>query len=169
VKTCRDCGEAKSLEDFHRQPANRDGRAGHCKACAKVRARNYYRANQERLRAEGVLKQRERRQQGLDRETRRRRDLWKKYKITPEDWDRLYDEQLGRCAICLTTLAEVYRIHVDHDHRTGAVRGLLCPDCNHGLGKFGDDPETLVRASAYLVNAAATRMVAEQREEVSTQ
>jgi hypothetical protein len=55
-----------------------------------------------------------------------------------------------RCGICLTPLAEVSKICVDHCHTTGAVRGLLCNRCNQGLGYFGDDPDTLVRAAQYL-------------------
>jgi hypothetical protein len=44
----------------------------------------------------------------------------------------------------------VSKICVDHCHTTGAVRGLLCNRCNQGLGYFGDDPDTLVRAAQYL-------------------
>jgi len=57
------------------------------------------------------------------------------------------ERQRGRCAICRNTLD---RPHVDHDHETGKVRGILCPNCNVGLGHFASDPVRLRRAIAYV-------------------
>jgi Recombination endonuclease VII len=64
----------------------------------------------------------------------------------------LRDEQGGRCAICRTPEGECpgKRLHLDHDHRTGAVRGMLCGNCNPGLGQFKDDPARLQAAIDYL-------------------
>lgn len=84
---------------------------------------------------------------------RRRRMLWAKYKMTLEDYERLFAEQAGRCAICRgTDPGDTFKAHlaVDHDHATGAVRGLLCSNCNKGIGNLGDDPERLRVAAAYL-------------------
>jgi hypothetical protein len=68
-------------------------------------------------------------------------------KITVEAYQRLVAKQNGRCALC----ARVPRgLHVDHDHETGKVRGLLCSTCNTGLGKFSDDPERLEAAARYI-------------------
>lgn len=78
----------------------------------------------------------------------------RKYGLTQEEYDTLYDQQLGRCAICLVALAEV-TLHVDHDHETNAVRGLLCHTCNCGIGFMQDSPEVLERAAQYLREAAA--------------
>ena len=69
------------------------------------------------------------------------------YKTTIEHYDKMVVAQSGRCAICSTVLTEP---HVDHDHVTGRVRGLLCPPCNRGLGMFKDDPGLLHVAAAYL-------------------
>lgn len=62
--------------------------------------------------------------------------------------------QMTCCAICRCTLLGGKATHVDHDHYTGAVRGLLCSRCNRGLGFFCDDPRLLARAIAYLSAAA---------------
>ncbi len=67
-------------------------------------------------------------------------------------YESLLESQDGRCAICGRTEADSrgHRLHVDHCHATGRVRGLLCGDCNLGLGKFGDSPDLLAKAAVYL-------------------
>ena len=77
--------------------------------------------------------------------------LWVNYKIRPADYWRMHEDQSGRCALC----SEPERgkrgmLHVDHDHATGRVRGLLCHHCNVALGHFRDDPVRLQAAIAYL-------------------
>jgi hypothetical protein len=83
----------------------------------------------------------------------RRAFLKSKYKITLADYDRLLAEQNGRCAICRTTdtgrKSDKY-FHVDHDHATGVVRGLLCIRCNPGVGYFRDSPDLLRAAAEYV-------------------
>jgi hypothetical protein len=71
-----------------------------------------------------------------------------KYGITKEDFDKLFKTQEGKCPICITELKE--EIHIDHDHLTGQVRGILCGKCNKGLGQFNDDIESLTNAIKYL-------------------
>src|SRR5438105_236663 len=82
------------------------------------------------------------------------KDYWYRrvYGINLEDVENLRDKQEGRCAIC-RRLDRV--LGVDHDHVTGVVRGLLCRQCNTGIGLLGDDPETLQVASQYLLQVAA--------------
>lgn len=72
----------------------------------------------------------------------------RRYGITVEKYDALLAEQGGGCAICHEVPKKVLR--VDHDHGTGEVRGLLCHQCNVGLGFFKDDPERLRSAVEYL-------------------
>lgn len=73
------------------------------------------------------------------------------YGLTPEQYAALLEKQDNRCAICRTdTPGGKGGWHVDHDHKTGAVRGLLCNDCNNGLGRFLDDPARLRAAIEYL-------------------
>lgn len=78
----------------------------------------------------------------------RRSFLKTKYGISVENWRWLLAFQGGKCAICRGDFEETP--HVDHDHVSGWVRGLLCTRCNTGLGQFEDDPERLVRAARYL-------------------
>lgn len=72
--------------------------------------------------------------------------LRRKYGLTGDEYDALLDRQGGVCAICrqperLMGRGRVRRLAVDHDHRTGKVRGLLCASCNTVLGQLRDDPE----------------------------
>ncbi len=75
----------------------------------------------------------------------------KRYGITHEERDTLLARQGGVCAICGTSDPGAKRgWHVDHCHSTGRVRGILCPNCNVGLGNFRDQPHLLTRAIDYL-------------------
>lgn len=76
--------------------------------------------------------------------------LLKNYGLTLEDFDRMLVEHCGRCAVCAMAFTGAGDIHVDHSHATSEVRGLLCTNCNNGLGRFKDSPELLERAAAYL-------------------
>lgn len=76
--------------------------------------------------------------------------LIKNYGITLEQFTLLYDRQNGCCAICNKKLATP---HVDHDHKTGMVRGLLCKPCNQGIGFLGDNIDILNNAIQYIVRA----------------
>jgi hypothetical protein len=77
------------------------------------------------------------------------------YGVTPEQYETLMMTQGNACAICRSTewKGKGNRPHVDHNHKTGAVRGLLCGPCNTGLGQFGDDPARLLAAVEYLRSA----------------
>lgn len=72
------------------------------------------------------------------------------YGIDFEDWARLFEGQSGRCAGCSNPLGHDAATHVDHCHKTGRVRGLLCSGCNHAVGKVRDSPDTLRRLADYL-------------------
>ena len=94
---------------------------------------------------------------GYDKEHRNpeqtREAAWMRlYGITRDDYDRMLSAQEGRCAICYTD--KVGRghthFHVDHNHATGKVRGLLCDKCNRGLGYFNDNASLLDVASKYI-------------------
>jgi hypothetical protein len=77
--------------------------------------------------------------------------LREKYDLEPEEFDAMLTGQRGGCAICGATEAGGRgAFHVDHDHATGKVRGLLCHHCNVGIGSLRDSPETMRAAAAYV-------------------
>lgn len=100
-----------------------------CRDCANARKRKAYRANggKERVYAQNLINN---------------------YGITPEQYQQMCDAQEGRCAIC--GQAPAHRLHVDHDHESGAVRQLLCRPCNYALGNAKDDPARLRAMADYL-------------------
>lgn len=89
-------------------------------------------------------------------------DTWKskalklKFGITLEQFNQMYNDQQGKCKICNRTSEETgdsRRLAVDHCHKTGIIRGLLCGNCNRGLGAFQDSEELLALAAKYLSNS----------------
>ena len=87
------------------------------------------------------------------RYSQREAHLKRRYGITLADFDRMFLEQGGRCAICdvqFERSAGAASVHVDHCHKTGALRSLLCQRCNMRLGPFKDDPGLLRAAADYL-------------------
>lgn len=122
MKTCKRCGVTKPLTEFNKQPACRDGYRPECKAC--------------RTPAPPLVE--------------RRRHLKRTYGMTLEEYDSRFAAQDGGCAICGTPPAAGRGLHVDHDHTTGQVRGLLCQPCNTMLGGAKDSAQTLAKGIAYL-------------------
>lgn len=92
-----------------------------------------------------------------ERRLRRYKHVKQHFGLTPEQYDKLVNDQNNCCAICHESESEINKksthikpLSVDHDHATGKVRGLLCSRCNQGLGKFKDDPQLLINAIKYL-------------------
>jgi hypothetical protein len=89
---------------------------------------------------------------------RLRRNNLNRYGITPAEYNKRLKAQGGRCSICRCKESHVdyrtgkpKRLAVDHCHNTNTIRGLLCGNCNTGLGKFGHDPALLTQAINYLM------------------
>jgi hypothetical protein len=85
----------------------------------------------------------------------RKQMLLRLYGISDEDYQSLLESQHNKCAICATAAPDLNKEHrkyfsVDHDHNTGKIRGLLCNQCNLGIGCLNDDPELLRKATSYL-------------------
>lgn len=122
VKKCSSCGEVKLLTEFHKGNY-KYGRRPNCKKC---------RSKEDNT--QGRHKWRDYR-------------LKKAYGIGIDEYEEMYAEQNGRCAICDKPNACLV---VDHDHKTGSVRQLLCGTCNAGIGMLQEDVNTLLSAAAYL-------------------
>lgn len=80
----------------------------------------------------------------------RRYKLKHVYGITEADYDRMFTEQGGRCKLCRGEPNGRGELHVDHDHVTNRVRGLLCHSCNTALGLFKDSVEVMAKAIEYV-------------------
>jgi len=84
----------------------------------------------------------------------RNRNLLKQYGITLKDYNSLILKQKGKCLICGIPQEDLKQgLHVDHDHKTGEIRGLLCGSCNGGLGLFKDNIILLRKAIKYIKNS----------------
>ena len=80
-----------------------------------------------------------------------RQHIRRKYKISVEEYNNLFESCQGRCSICNVRQTECKKkLAVDHNHTDGKIRGLLCSQCNVGLGMFNDDPNLLLKAIEYL-------------------
>lgn len=89
------------------------------------------------------------------------------YGITPAEFDAIHAAQGGRCPVCLDPIPATGKgRHLDHNHDTGVIRGILCVLCNLGLGKFRDNPAALRRAAEY-VETANTGMVVKNLRRLS--
>jgi len=83
------------------------------------------------------------------------KDRERKFGITRQEYAELFHRQDGTCAICkkpetAMRMGKIKALAVDHNHTTGAVRGLLCSDCNTGIGKLKEDRNVLLNAIKYL-------------------
>ena len=162
---CRECNNAWRRENRERlAPAVRAYRAANAERI-RIRERVYKEQNKERdalcakaYHARDDVKERRRvlaRARRKDRSeaqvVKDRSHKLRLYGLTLPEYEALLAQQGNRCAICRTSLPLFSReTHVDHCHATGAVRGVLCHNCNNGLGHFRDDPSYLEAAIAYL-------------------
>src|SRR5690349_13951430 len=129
---CPSCETVLPLESFVRNKTTTTGYGSYCRPCQNAKA------TESRERLHGGA---------------RHYHLRRRYDIGADDVVRLLAAQGGCCAVCLRPLT-VKQCHVDHDHATGNVRGILCFNCNGGLGQFRDDVRLLRRAARYLVGHA---------------
>lgn len=97
----------------------------------------------------------QRRYQALHAEEIQAKRRLERYGLTEDAFAALFDAQGGRCPICSTAMDPARKqrrggVHVDHHHKTGQVRALLCPECNKGIGSFAEDPARMRAAAEYI-------------------
>lgn len=137
MRTCTKCGETKPLGEFWSDRSKKHGKAARCRSCKTAIFNSYRKARgYDRLRYQ------------RSREAERERHLVRKYGVTLARYQELFDAQGGKCAICGKVQSRA--LDVDHCHKTGRVRGLLCTSCNRMIGHAGDNAANLRRAAEYL-------------------
>jgi hypothetical protein len=152
---CSACGQMKPIDEFRRRAdrkerGKRGGRWSKCKDCEREASQQPHRrtlANQAARRCMRKLKA-----ENPAEYARRLREqnLQRKYGIGIADYDKMLADQNGVCAICGEPPAVGKNLHVDHDHATGKVRGLLCGRCNPAIGNMRDERSRLHKAAEYL-------------------
>ncbi len=150
MKRCTHCKEVLPQEQFHRDKTFHDNLSRRCKKCQFEM--------HEAWRLKNLGKAAEHARKWRAKYPQRSKDLMikKNYGLEAGTYDRMLALQNGKCAICETTRAGGKgAFHVDHDHSSGKVRGLLCHDCNTGLGKFKDRAALLHSAVKYLAERSA--------------
>jgi len=129
TKICTKCKTEKPLSEFGKDNTRKSGRTSHCKQCKAAYERNRGKKRPNRI------------------DHRRNRRLG----IVERDYLEMFRKQNGKCAICGVSHLELRkRLCIDHDHKTGKVRGLLCLKCNWVLGHCLDSTEILSNAIGYL-------------------
>lgn len=138
---CSKCGVDKDLNEFYDIKHSKL-----CKECFKQRQREYHKANKQSCNKASRMYYKNHKD--------KHKDYWfkKRYGISLEEYDRILEEQNGVCAICACLESDNKKdlLSVDHDHETGQIRGLLCSNCNRGLGSFKDSLDLLDKAVDYL-------------------
>jgi hypothetical protein len=159
-KICTQCGVEKEVSKFSKHKYGKDGLRSSCKSCDSIDFKKWLKINKEKQKISIKNWKNKNRKQLIKTEKiwlqdnpdyHRRLHLKKTYKISLENYNNLLKSQNGVCAIC----GQIEKINnrslsIDHDHVTGKIRGLLCYECNTGLGKFKDNEILLNKASDYL-------------------
>lgn len=151
-KVCKTCQTSKPFAEFNRRSASRDGLARVCKECDADRKKQDILQYPEKHRE----KRRQRHERNLEQNILNERlgTFRRKYGVSRELYDELFDQQQGRCAICqmeaLSRHGPKGTLRIDHNHETGAIRALLCNCCNTALGMFHDDIALVRIAVDYL-------------------
>jgi hypothetical protein len=135
-KKCSDCGKVRLLKNFHRDNSRKDKHHPYCKKCVHIRNEKFRKSPRGRACA-------------------KRKYVKYLYGLSSEKYEQMVKKQKGKCAICgkaetRKLNGSVVRLSVDHDHKTGKVRELLCNHCNAMLGFVNDDVELLKKVIYYL-------------------
>lgn len=144
MKTCSRCRVTKARSEFY--PDHRPGRdrQAHCKECNRDKQRIHREKHGPRVRNN---------EKTIYARRRWGNHLQRKYSITVDEYESMLQSQDGKCAICGAGEpgGRAKRFHVDHDHATGDIRGILCVRCNYMIGYSKDSPEILRKGADYLL------------------
>jgi len=135
MKYCTKCNVERSFNMFRRHINTKDRLNTHCKSCERDTLKKWRLNNPEKKRMQEW-----------------RHNLNYGYNITPDIYLELLNKQGNTCAICFKICCTGRSLAVDHCHRTGTVRGLLCSKCNMGIGLFNDNPDVLISAIKYIMD-----------------
>lgn len=157
--SCKSCNQSLPPSAFGSDKSRPDGRQFYCRGCVSARVKNYRNKNHNLV----TQKRREYAERTKDiraayqkaYKTRNPhvylRNSLKRFSMSELDYETMFESQNGACAICSTTQSDLRRrLDIDHHHKTGQIRGLLCSACNTGIGTFRDSPGRLRAAAAYL-------------------
>jgi hypothetical protein len=136
TKRCSGCKQWRHLQAFapiYKRGGIVKGLRAACHTCLKTQSQRYYASNSSRLKERAKVN-----------------STKYLYGIDADTYGQLLTTQNGVCAICHSVNENGYRLAVDHNHKTGEVRGLLCSTCNSALGLLHDDPSILRAAADYL-------------------
>jgi len=142
TKTCTKCGNDKSIGEFHKTGRQSKRIKSWCKSCTNSYSRSYYK---KRCARDPIYRSNQ-------CSNRRRNYLKRVYSLTSEEYSSLLVRQNHCCAICgrdRPTGGQA-NFSVDHDHKTGAIRGLLCDPCNQAIGLLKDNPAIAESLADYL-------------------
>lgn len=156
MRICSKCHMKKEFSNFRRQTSRKDGCQSWCKKCASKRDKTYWKKEKNKLRAREYrrthkehLSQLRRKRYLNNLPKHKDQQLRRTFGISLDQYNIMLKKQNNKCKIC--NKEEVGRkLSVDHDHKSGKVRGLLCNHCNRGIGSFYDNPTLLLTAIKYL-------------------
>lgn len=143
-KRCFTCKGVFPNQDFTKDSSKSDGLSIYCKYCKRKGDKAYKKSRPEKQ------KEYKKRYKPTSYLTDRAYMLKLRYGMTLKDFDDLFESQGRKCALCRSEKSDAKNFVVDHDHKTGVVRGILCSYCNRALGMFKDDIEVLNKAIRYL-------------------
>ena len=159
MKTCTKCGVTKPLFEFYDNKAAKSGKFSACRKCCKIyrilnKARKIeydqkrYAENADQLKT--YQKQYKAENPDKIKQNRNKYHLKKRYGLSPQEKQSMLDDQNNCCAICKIEFDDAKATHVDHNHDTNELRGILCRNCNLGLGHFKDSKNLILDAVKYL-------------------
>lgn len=144
MKKCPKCDTIKPLDNFGNNRTAFDGKQPYCKPCSVAAVTKSRHKDPTSHRRSSKAWREKNAERHADNNAR-----WK-YGIEHGTYAQMYEAQGGLCAICRRPAEDNRRLHVDHCHATNKVRGLLCNNCNNGLGRFEDDSARLRSAADYI-------------------